>query len=143
MATLYITQAGAIALQTAGYPGWTNLRADVVSTLPAPPARQAAIGDFALAAYTGYSQATPTITPGWVEGPNGPAYAVSGPMTFAGPSSGAGVAALGLVLQDGTSHTVWGWIDFEGAVQLQVPTDHLEVLAQIFENLSANVVIVS
>lgn len=143
MAKLYITQAGALALQAAGLPGWTNLKADLVSAAPAPPDRQAAIGDFTLGAWTGYAQASPVLTGGWVEGNNGPVYATSSALAWHGSTAADGVDVVGFILQDGTSHAIWAWGGFDTALPMRLSTDHLEMIFQLFEDESATILVLS
>jgi hypothetical protein len=140
--TLYVTQAGAEAFMAAGLAGWTNLKADALnSPLPAAPDRLAVIGDFVLAAYTGYAQAAVAFTGPWVRGAGGPVYYLTGEIRFPGPSSGAGINCVGFVLTDGTTHTVWAWIALSGPISLNVPTDVAGFVLELLESLQSVVVV--
>ena len=139
MPSLVLTQAGSLALQSAGLAGLTNLKADVATTLPTPPGRQAVIGDFAVPTYTGYVQAAVVLTGGLVRGTNGLVYAHTGLMSWVGPSSGPGAAAIGIVLSDGTTHTVWGYITLDAPSALQVPTDFFGATLILFENETSEI----
>lgn len=144
MPQFYLTQAGALALQAGGLPGLATLAADLCTTLPGVlPSRTPVIGDFTPPTYTGYAQAAPTITGGWVEGPGGLVYAVSSAIVFAGPSSGPGADVVGIVLWNGTGPEVYAFIVFDNAVPMQVATDHLEALLQLFEDETANIALVT
>lgn len=141
--TLFLTQAGELALQAAGLPGLTNLKADACTVTPTPPDRQAVIGDFTVPSYTGYTQATVTLTGGFVQGANGPAFALTGEVKFVGPSAGAGVDVTGILLSDGTAHTPWAFIKFDGPLALQAATDVVAVVLKLYANLTSVVDIVS
>lgn len=127
VANTYLTQLGDLAMQaagiadlgTSGTPGYL----DLFSAGPAPPDRQAVIGDFTVLAYTGYAQQTAVFTGGFIDGLNGPAYALSGLITFAGPSSGSGGNALGWVLQNHAKTQVLAWGTFDNPIGLNSSTD--------------------
>lgn len=144
MSTLYITQAGALALQAAGLAGWTNLHIDIATVIPAPPGRLAGFADFTFAAYTGYASQPTVMTGGYVDGPSGKVYADSGSFAFNGPSSGAGVVGTGLVLSDATAGKVWAWAALDSpGVALQVPTDHAVFIIQLFEDETSTITVVA
>ena len=131
VAAVYVTQAADLAVQGAGLPGLTNLKADlIVSPAPPPPDRHAVIGDFTVPTYTGYAQQTVTLTGGFVT-IAGLAYALSNALRFTGPSSGSGVNVVGFVLSDGTTHTVWAWGLFDVPLPEQVSTDVVEIVLNL------------
>lgn len=143
MPTLYITQAGELALQSSGLAGWTNLHCDMASAVPAPPDRQAVIGDFTIPTFTGYAQAAVVLTGGFVDGVGGPVFALTGLVKFTGPSSGAGVNVLGGVFSDGTSHAVWAWFTFDTPEALNASTDVVAFVMKLFQNETYNIDLVN
>lgn len=137
MGTMYVTQAGLLALQSAGLAGWTNPKCDLCSAVPTPPDFNAVIGDFTLAAFTGYTQSAATLTGGYVDQAVDMVFALTGLLKFAGPSSGAGETELGFVVQDGTSHTIWAWGTFSGPKPEEVSTDVIAFVIRLNEDTTS------
>ena len=143
MANLFITQAGALALQSAGLAGWTNPKADLCTALPVAPDRLAVIADFTIPTYTGYAQATATLTGGFVEGVGGKVYADTPLMSWTGPAAAGGPTVIGFVIADSMAHTVWAWGQFNGPLSLADATQLVLVLLRLFEDESFTVTVLS
>lgn len=141
--TFYITQAGQLALQTGGLAGLTNLKCDLCTAIPTPPAFLAVLADFTLPTYTGYVQSAVVLTGGYVDGALLDAFALSGLVSFVGPTSGTGADIVGFLLQDGTSHKIWAWAAFDGPLPELAATDVIAFVIRLYENLTAQVPIVS
>jgi len=139
---LYVTRQGQLALQSSGIAGWTNPKIDLCSALPAPPAFDALIADFTLAAYTSYAQQTFTLTGGFVDTGSRLAFSISGLVKF--PSATAAFESeIGAVIQDGMTHVVWAWIAFGESLPELTSTDLIALVVQLFENLSSAVTLFS
>jgi hypothetical protein len=138
---VYITQAGALAFQGAGIPGWLLPTLDICSALPSPPDRGAVIGDFTLAAFTGYATTACVFVGGYVNVGLAKAYMLSPLISVPGPTSGAGVNATGWVLSDSSTHKVWAWGSFDDPIPLMVPTDLLAFTVLIYEDETSQVTI--
>ena len=137
MAALYITQVGALALQSAGIAGWTNLKAELTTAIPQPPGRLPTAGELPPAAWAGYANIACTLTGGFVNGPAGKTYCESNLLGWTGPAAGGGGTVQGLALIDGTTNAIFAWIDLGGAQDLLDATYHLSCFFQLFEGLTA------
>jgi hypothetical protein len=137
-ATMYVTQKGQLAIQSAGIAGWTNPKIDLCSALPAQPDFHAMIADFTIAAYTGYVQQTFTLTGGYVDQPLLKSFAISNLIKFPGATA-LGENEAGFVIADSATHDVWAWGVFQVPVNVSLSTDLIAILAQLFDDLSSSV----
>ena len=137
--TVYVTQTGQLAIQTAGIAGWTNPKIDLCSAVPAIPGFHAVIGDFTIAAYTGYVQQTFTLTGGYVDQALLKAFAISQLVKFPGATALPEVE-VGFVISDGMAHTVWAWGTFTIPLGENVSTDLISLVCTLYDDLSSELV---